>query len=462
MLSFWKKDRPIEPPAELPAAAGWSPEPRASGIAVDDATHLKNMQQLIELRWIAVIGQVLTILIVHFGFNIHLPLLPMFVLLGALALFNVFSQRLCRRRTGLPNSALLVALLVDVGMLSGQLYLSGGATNPFAFLFLLQVILAAVLLRAWSTWLLVTITCVCFAILTQYSHPLPLALNHAGGLANPFIQAILFCFALNAVLLVVFISRISRNLRARDSRLADLRQRASEEENIVRMGLLASGAAHELGTPLATVAVILSDWRRMPAFTSDRDLLQEIEEMQHQVQRCKTILTGILMSAGEARGESPVQTTLFRFLDELVASWCAGRSSARLAYDRRIRHDLPIVSDSALKQMIGNVLDNAYDASPDWVGLEVTGDDETLNLRIRDNGPGFAPETLARFGKPYNSSKGRPGGGLGLFLVVNVARALGGTVTAENRANGGALVSLTLPLAAIKLKEEQIDAAPSR
>ncbi len=253
-------------------------------------------------------------------------------------------------------------------MLTAQLYLSGGATNPFVFLYLLQVILGAVLLRG----------------LVDLDH----GGHHHGllrrrwrcsarrwrcrwtttrGLASPYVQGMLICFVLNAALLVIFITRISRNLRARDARLADLRQRAAEEEHIVRMGLLASGAAHELGTPLATLSVILGDWRRMPHFTADPELLQEIAEMQAQLQRCKTIVSGILLSAGEARGESsardhgaaPSSTTWSR-------SGAPRARCGRSSYDNRFGHDLPMVSDSALKQMICNVLDNALEASPHW------------------------------------------------------------------------------------------------
>jgi two-component system sensor histidine kinase RegB len=104
--------------------------------------------------------------------------------------------------------------------------------------------------------------------------------------------------------------------------------------------------------------------------------------------------------------------------------------------------------------MIDNVLDNALEASPDWVGLEACVEDGTLILKVLDKGPGFAPGMLAQFGKPYQSSKGRPGGGLGLFLVVNVARTLGGSVAAVNRKEGGACVTLTLPLSAIALAKE--------
>jgi two-component system sensor histidine kinase RegB len=137
-----------------------------------------------------------------------------------------------------------------------------------------------------------------------------------------------------------------------------------------------------------------------------------------------------------------------------VDEWKASRPVHGFAYDNRVVGDVPVVFDSALRQMIDNVLDNALEASPDWVGLQASVEDGVLRLSVTDTGPGFAPAMLAQFGKPYQSSKGRPGGGLGLFLVVNVARTLGGSVAAHNRPEGGAEVVLTLPLSAIALEQE--------
>jgi two-component system sensor histidine kinase RegB len=418
---------------------------------LETAAGLKNLQQLVQLRWIAVVGQIVAIGIVHFGYGIQLPLDAMLRVLVCLVGFNVASLPRWRRRRPVTDRELCIALLVDVGVLTVLLYLSGGATNPFIFLYLLQIILGAVLLETRAVWLLVAITSACVAGLALFSRPLALPFDPGAGLANPYIQGLLVCFALNAALLVTFITRIARNLRTRDAHLATLRQRAAEEEHIVRMGLLASGAAHELGTPLATLAVILGDWKRLPHFASDPELLQEITEMQIQLQRCKSIVSGILVSAGEARGESSEETTLAAFLDGLVADWRATRPVKALEYRNRFGEDLRLVSDSTLQQMICNVLDNALDASPQWVGLDVSRHDGALVLTVADRGPGFLPAMLAQFGKPYQSSKGRPGGGLGLFLVVNVARTLGGNVAARNRPEGGAEVVLTLPLDAIAL-----------
>jgi two-component system sensor histidine kinase RegB len=426
---------------------------------VEHAASRMNMVQLIQLRWFAVIGQITTIAVVSMALRIPLPLPQMLMVLACLAAFNIGSQLRWHEGRPVSNRELFFALLVDVGSLTAQLYFSGGAANPFAFLYLLQVILSAMLLETRSTWIMVWITSACLAGLSMWSVPLTLPVDNAPGFFSLYVQGMVICFVLNASLLVVFITRISRNLRAGDAQLADLRQRAAEEEHIVRMGLLASGAAHELGTPLATLSVILGDWRRMPEFSRNPDLLDEIMEMETQLQRCKAIVSGILLSSGEARGESSGRTTLRTFLDKLAEEWRSGRPVVTFVYENRIEQDLPVAFDITLKQMIFNLLDNALDASPEWLNLEAARQDDTLVLVVKDAGAGFAPEMLKNFGKPYQSSKGKPGGGLGLFLVVNVSRALGGKVSARNRPEGGAMVQLTLPLAAITLRQEKRHAA---
>ena len=241
--------------------------------------------------------------------------------------------------------------------------------------------------------------------------------------------------------------------RACDARLAELRQRAAEEEHILRMGLLASGAAHELGTPLATIAVILGDWRHMPALQADKGLEEEITEMQTQVQRCKTIVSGILMSAGETRGESSGETSVWEFFDDLSSEWASTRKVGEFSFENHFGEDVDIASDTVLKQTICNLLDNALDASPEWVGLEVYRQNDMLHIRVIDRGPGFSKEIFDRLGQPYQSTKGRPGSGLGLFLVFNVTRILGGRVKARNRTEGGAEINIHLPIDALHLKE---------
>lgn len=434
-------------PDAIPRAVAVSPVT----LPLDETTNVKNINQLIQLRWIAVIGQVVTIGFVHFVMGVELPLMPMISVLCGSIFLNVISQEWLRKQTDARDRELLLLLLLDVAALTAQLYLSGGATNPFVSLYLLQVTLGAMLLNARFTWVIVIVASLCFAGLIIFHRPLALPAGMADHLFQIHIVGTLICFVLDAALIVVFMTRIARNLRDRDNGLAALRQQAAEEDHIVRMGLLASGAAHELGTPLASLSVILSDWRRMPALASNPELMEEIAEMQAEVQRCKSIVTGILMSAGDMRGEAPAVTSVNDFFGELVEDWRTARSSGTLVYENNFGEDMPIVSDSALKQTIFNVLDNANEVSPLWIRIALERAGDMLVLKVSDMGPGFAPEMLANLGKPYNSSKGRPGRGLGLFLVVNAVRKLGGSVVADNRPVGGAVVTLSLPLSALAI-----------
>ena len=411
----------------------------------------ENMLQLVQLRWLAVAGQLVTILLTRFAFGITLPLAEMLGVLAALAGLNAASIALLRRASPISNGELFGALLLDVAALSAQLYLSGGATNPFVSLFLLQVVLGSVLLKRWSSWALVAATSVAFAVLTFAYRPIVLPPGFDRTLFALHVQGMWVCFALVAVLLVLFVTRINGNLRAQDARLADIRRQAAEEEHIVRIGLFASGAAHELGTPLSSLSVILGDWRRVEAVARDPDLLRDVEDMQAEVQRCKAIVTSILLSSGEARGEEAAVTTVRALFDRAIADWAAARDFAYATYIDSFGTDVPIVSDVVLHQAVFNLLDNAAEVSPAGFDIALSREAEAVVLAVRDRGLGFAAEQLGNLGKPYNSSKPELGRGLGLFLVGNVARKLGGTLTAVNRSGTGAEVTLRLPLAAIGL-----------
>lgn len=431
----------------LPISARWLPSQWPA-----DAAGRKNMALLVQLRWIAIAGQVVTILFVHWGMGINLPIAAMLLVASVAAAVNIVTFAALRYRTDIAHAELLLALLFDVLLLTAQLYLSGGATNPFISLYLLQVALGAVLLDRWSIWGVVTMSALCAAMLSFVYRPLGLTDALEGHLFDLHIVGTWICLTMIAVLLVLFMGRVNRNLQEREAYLARLRQQAAEEEHIVRMGLLASGAAHELGTPLSQLAVVLGDWRHMPEITDHASLVEEVEEMQAAVRRCKSIVTGILLSAGEARGEAPEVTTLRDFIDGIAANWRAANPGMPLRCEFGPYDYPPIIADPVIRQAIGNLLDNAREAGASYVDLLVGRDSHSINIAVRDNGSGFSEQMLADFGKPYRSSKGKEGHGLGLFLVVNVVRKLGGSVSASNGADGGAMILLRLPLGTLALE----------
>jgi two-component system sensor histidine kinase RegB len=417
-----------------------------------DQTGTRNMLVLTHLRWIAVAGQLATILFVHFFMGVGLPIVPMIAVATGLALLNVVTLIVLARGRDVANWELFVALLVDFAALTAQLYMSGGATNPFAPIGLLQVVIGAVLLAPWSSYALVALHSAAFGLLAIYHRELVLPRGLASTLSPAHLLASWVNFVLAAVLLVFFVTRIGRNLRRRDASLAEMRQRAAEEDHIVRMGLLASGAAHELGTPLSSLSVILGDWRKQPALAKDPAVSEEIAEMQAAVARCKEIVGGILYASGEARSEDLERTTLRAFVLSVADQWRAQRPGLLFVADR-LGGDTVIAADRTLAQILTNVLDNAAEAGATRVDLVAECSAGVLLLTVRDDGRGFPAEMLEGVGKPYRSSKDRRGAGLGLFLAVNVMRTLGGSVTVRNAAARGAEVELSLPLAALALEQ---------
>ena len=404
----------------------------------------RNMRLLVQLRWIAVGGQLLTILAVRFGLGVPLPLLPMLGVVAALALANHWARFLLYRRP-IGQVAILLALLVDVGALSLQLSLSGGASNPFISLFLLQLVLGAILLDAGRVAILVGVTLAAYAILGASSLPLSWPPHLVAFV--PMLEALgaWISFTLTAVLLAVFVTRIIRNLRARDAHVAELRQTAIEEDAILRMGLFASGAAHELGTPLASLSVILNDWSRMPRLTADPELSVELAEMQIDVARCKAIVGDILHSAGAPRGTAMARVSAENFLVETVDVWRTTHPSVSLTFHPKGLTGVSLAGEPALRQVIASLLDNAVEAASNDITLSAWRERDDLVISIADRGPGFSDLQLASVGQPYTSGKGA-GRGLGLFLAATLARRLGGRLSAANRPEGGADVRLILPL----------------
>lgn len=238
-------------------------------------TNRKNLLQLLKLRTIAMICQVIVILIAHYFLEIELPIKQMFLVVAGLAALSLLSLF----RKNFSDKTLFLELIFDVLALTAQLYFSGGASNPFISLFLLQVIIGAILLRTAHAWIIAALTIICYIWLgfNQQEH-----IHHF----HLHLQGMLISYVLAAVLLLVFITRISKNLRERDQ--------------MIRTAMLATSAAHELGTPLSTISVVVSDWKKMPL---DNSMIKDVKLIESQLGRCKKIISSILSDSGSKRVE---------------------------------------------------------------------------------------------------------------------------------------------------------------
>jgi two-component system, sensor histidine kinase RegB len=327
------------------------------------------------------------------------------------------------------------------------------------------------MLSARPAWLIYGLTILCYAALAIADLYRPMPAQMAGQMAGMadmpgmrmpglvdrmalHMHGMMLGYAVCAAVLVFMISRVRANLRARDEEVARLRTQALEQEHLMRLGLLTAGAAHELGTPLTTLSVIIKDWRDLgvPKARAERD--EELATLDAQVLRCKAVISDILAASGQTRGEDTSSQPLKPFLAAICETWRGRHPDA--AFDLRLDvGEQSIAADKVFEQSLINLLDNAFEASQSngstAVSLRAGVTAGRLLIEVGDRGPGFAPQILTGLGKPFLTTKddgsGRPRG-LGLFLVRNTAQALSGDLTIAGDATG-ARVRLEIPLASI-------------
>lgn len=411
---------------------------------ISQSTNRKNLLQLVWLRLIAIVGQILVILFVNYFLEISLPLTQMFVVVLALFFVNFVSFFRYKSQKNISDKSLFIELLFDVIALTFQLYFSGGISNPFISLFLLQVIISAILLRRIYACIIGTITTACY-ILLGFNYQELHALHHQnhGDFFNLHLHGMLISYVFATILLLIFVTKIIKNLNERDRDIYLLKQQSNEEEKLIRIALLATGAAHELSTPLSTISVILGDLKKTDFANSKEEFLQDIEVMETQLDRCKKTLSDILSYSGNERFEQAKALLAKEAFDSLIAAWNKLRKPKNLIYDFCIKGDKKIILDEALTQVFFNIFDNAFDESPDWISVKVFENQNEITLEVEDRGGGFRNEILQKIGQPNITTKN--GNGLGLFLAISVLRRIGGSLQAKNLTNG-AQVEIKFPI----------------
>ncbi len=405
-----------------------------------------NLRRLVVLRAIALGGQALAVEVAVDTLHMALPLKPLVLILAALAVVNLFTWLRLRRPQPIRDAELFAQLALDVLALTGLLYYTGGSTNPFAPLYLLPLTLtAAALPRAW-TWAMVGLTVACYTLLLFVYVPLPGTHAMHGDEFQMHVVGMWLGFLLSAALIATFAVRMSATLRERDRLAAAMREQALRHERVLALGTLATGAAHELGTPLSTMAVLVKD------LAPERPVSGEaLSILRNQIARCKEILSSLSAAAGQVRAEAGASRPLDAWLEELMQRWQSLRPGVPLRTHFDGTRPAPrIVAEQTLAQAITNILNNAADASPGVVEVSGHWTEEELVLEIADRGTGLAPEIMHRAGEPFLSTKGE-GLGLGLFLAYTTFNRFGGAVRLLARAGGGTLCRLTLPLAALRI-----------
>lgn len=407
---------------------------------------------LVRLRWGAVAGEAFSLLVAQYTFRADLPLAPALALVGLMAATNVALALAVRgRRLRAPECAAVLAF--DVLQLTALLALVGGASNPFSILYLVQISMAALILGPRWTWSLAALAASAYATLFVLV-PAPVMMHdHTGEGFASHLRVMWVAFTAAAALITYFVARLSGELERRESELRAVRERAVRHERVAALTTLAAGAAHELGTPLGTVAVAAGELQRVvertggPAADAMRDDLRLI---RRELDRCRRILDGMAAGAGELVGEAPATIPASILLDEVRAALRPGEVE-RLDTRDACGPDRLVAPRRALAGAVANLVRNAFDASPGGrVTLSVVpAPNGGVRLTVEDAGSGMPADVLARAGEPFFTTKPPGQGlGLGLFLARSLADRLGGRFEIDSAPGAGTRVSIELPSAA--------------
>lgn len=408
------------------------------GTALPDV-HWINVQWLLRLRWGAALGQCVVIAITQWGLGIPLPLTWLAAVLGFELLSNGLFIVWFRRPRAVSEGFVGALVALDMGLLTALLVLTGGPLNPFNFLYLVHLALAAVVLRPLWTWSLTAIAAVLFGLLFVVPGPEVLAAARP-GLMRWHMPGMWIAFAVASVFTVYFLHRVNSALGQRDF---EAREIAMRGERLASLATLAAGAAHELSTPLATIAVVAKELeRQLAAGKTPAD--EDARLIRSQVERCKDILRQMAADAGEWAGEGletvPLDALVRDALEQLPAPRAVtiGPAPDPPPYVR-----VPV---TAVQQAVRNLVKNALDAGGQNVRVEFGGARGTCWVRVSDTGTGMTEDVLERAEEPFFTTK-EPGHGmgLGLFLVRVVMERLGGRLKLQSKAGEGTRATLRFP-----------------
>jgi two-component system, sensor histidine kinase RegB len=406
---------------------------------------------LLRLRWLAIFGQLAITALAALALRVSLPLGLVFSLIGVTALSNLGLALWLR--TAEPSSrALFAVLMLDVLTLTGLLLSAGGASNPFSVFYLVHVALSALLLAPRRAWFVAALTSLAFASLFVLpSHTIdPHAMHMHHGASSLHLQGMWLAYSLAAGFVVHFVSRVASALQTRERELFELQRSAARSERLASLSTLAAGAAHELGTPLGTIALVARELERgLGQGREAAELSEDARLIRREVERCRDILQRMAANAGEGAGEMPGQVSIARLEQSL--SDTLGAVSSQIAFERSGEEAELVLPKRLLVQVLANLVRNAFDAQaeagttePIRVVSRVAA--KRAEFEILDHGSGIPDQARARVGEPFFTTKA-PGRGLGLgvFLARAFAEKLGGELTLSARPEGGTLARLTVP-----------------
>ncbi|ATJ82878.1 ATP-binding protein [Halomonas beimenensis] len=408
------------------------------------STPNRNLVRLTIVRGITWTGFLAGIIIGVEGLGFALDLPAVIGVILVMGLINVGTWWRLGRPRAVTHREYLAHLLADMAGLTLLFYFTGGSTNPFINYYLVPVTIAAATLPWRHAWTVAAAGMGGYSFLMVFYHPVPqLGMPHAEAGVNLHTLGMWLNFALSAGLVTFFIFKMARALRGRDQALSRTREAVLRNEQVLAVATQAAGTAHELGTPLSTMAVLLKEMREDAR--GDALLEKDIDLLRQQVDTCKSRLRHLVDSADRRRMARPEIRDAQEWLAGVVQRWLVLRPDVGHRLEVIGRRGSPrLAVDTTLDQALTNLLNNAADANPDDIAIQLDWTPEEVVIDIRDHGPGVSLSIADQLGETFVSTKSK-GLGIGLFLTHATINRFGGGVRLYNHPEGGTLTEVTLP-----------------
>ena len=415
------------------------------------------------LRWLAVVGQTTAVLIVSLLLKYDFPIFEASIVIGASAILNVVLSVAYPSSKRLTVREATAFLGYDITQLAVLLFLTGGIENPFALLFLAPVVVSAATLNVASTLFLGGLSVGAITLLAFAHIPLPWQQGIVFTLPNLYQLGIWVSLLLGIGFSSIYAWRIASEATRMSAALSATQLALAREHRLAALGGLAAAAAHELGTPLGTIALVA---RELEHALSSNPHADDFRLLRAEAERCRAILTRLAQPEDSVLGRAE-QLPLGAFLDDIAGPHRG--EDVSIVVDVQDGPPPKVWRVPEILHGLGNLVENAADFAASEVRLRARWDDKELAVDVMDDGPGFAAEIFEQIGEPYVTSRPRPvnamtkgshsefgkeeGMGLGFFIAKTLIEQTGGTVTAGNRNRGGAIVTARWPRGAIDGEE---------
>tara|TARA_B110000196_G_scaffold319412_1_gene337411 strand:+ start:1210 stop:2445 length:1236 start_codon:yes stop_codon:yes gene_type:complete len=405
-------------------------------------TFLNNivLLNLIRIRWLAISGQFLTIVIVYFYFNILIPIVPCLGIVLISTIINSFSYFTNKRNIYLSNKEAFYFLLFDTIQLTVLLYLTGGIYNPFSLLLIAPLIISVSYLpTVYSIYLL--ILSVLSAVCISYSY-MPINWNNVFDVPHLFKYGLTLSLVVSLFFIFIYIYLFANSARRISQVLSQTRSALENQKKLSEIGSLSTAAVHELSTPLNTIFLILNDLREEEYVIKNQNIKKEIDLLKSEAERCKKILLTLSKNPENLKDNFFDKTTISNLIKINFQKFNNRKIELKINF---LTNDVEpyIFCKDELVYALGNIIQNAVKYADYIIKISLSWDEKNFFIKIKDDGVGFKNETLDQIGKPYISTNSE-GMGLGIFIVKNLIENIGGTITFNNAKDSGASVEITV------------------